>query len=132
MRQFKLGIFKFPGCYVICNTGVHEHGDFQNIAHVSFAGNINYLVSENSIPQDARDRIKRLAAENREEFINKLDKNIELFTNSNGVYHNPYILLDHMLDKLTWKEEIEFSKNHKNDDVKTKLLALKPIYIARS
>lgn len=133
MERFKLQLFKFPGCYVACNTEVIDGGDFKEIAHISFAGNIKYLVSQKSIPQTAIESIESLAETNREKFITKLDNNIKLFTERReNEYHDPYTLLTIMLDKLTLKEQLDFGEQHYGEKIENKIKALREIYIERS
>ncbi len=68
----------FLGCLgngtTVCNKAVLENGDYKTIAHISEHGVIKYYVEESSIPNDALQKIKRVANNSRENFMKTWNK----------------------------------------------------------
>jgi len=126
-KNFKLGIFKFPGCYVICNTAVTKNHDYKTVAHVSFAGNIKYFVAEDYIPIEDRKKIENLAKNNREKFIDDLEEQIK----SNDCYVK-WKIYDRMLDCLPISEYADYIKYSDGKSIDEKMEYLKEKYIARN
>ena len=71
MKKFEL----FMGCLgngiTVCNKAVTEHGDYKKIAHISEHGHIKFYVSENYIPEDAMQKIKKTAEICKFDFLEK-------------------------------------------------------------
>ena len=61
----------------LCNKAVEENRDYKTIGHISPAGNIKLFVGENYIPSDDMKRIEKVAAYNREKFIESIKNNIK-------------------------------------------------------
>lgn len=74
MKKFEL----FLGCLgngtTVCNKAVEVNGDYKTIAHISEGGNIKFYVSESSIPSDAMERIKEVAARDKAKFQVNFEK----------------------------------------------------------
>lgn len=74
MEKFEL----FLGCLgngtTVCNKAVEVNGDYKTIAHISEGGNIKFYVSESSIPSDAMERIKEVAARDKAKFQADFEK----------------------------------------------------------
>lgn len=68
----------FLGCLgngtTVCNKAILENGDYKTIAHISDHGVIKYYVRESSIPNDALEKIKRVANNSRENFMKTWNK----------------------------------------------------------
>ena len=68
----------FLGCLgngtTVCNKAVIEHGDYKKIAHISEHGVIKLYVSESYIPDDAMQKIKNVAANEKEKFMKMWNK----------------------------------------------------------
>lgn len=68
----------FLGCLgngiTVCNKAVLENGDYKTIAHISEHGVIKYYVRESSIPNDALQKIKRVANNSMENFMKLWNK----------------------------------------------------------
>ena len=113
----------FPGGTVFCNKAVYERGDYKELGIISPAGNIKFYVKPEYIPEDAMERVKRTAADDRNKFLDKLKFLIE---------HDPLRTYDKMLDVLKIAEYITFTSENKGLDLKDKIEKLMPIYIERS
>lgn len=74
MRKFEL----FLGCLgngtTVCNKAVYESGDYKTIAHISPAGNIKLYVKPDYIPAADMEKIKRVAAADRQKTQKDLEK----------------------------------------------------------
>ena len=74
MKNFEL----FMGCLgngiTVCNKAVTEHGDYKKIAHISEHGHIKFYVSENYIPEDAMQKIRKTSETYKSEFLEKWNK----------------------------------------------------------
>lgn len=68
----------FLGCLgngtTVCNKAVIENGDYKTIAHISEHGVIKFYVPENYIPDEAMQKIKSIAAKDKEKFLETWDK----------------------------------------------------------
>lgn len=73
-RNFEL----FLGCLgngtVVCNKAVMENGDYKTIAHISEHGVIKFYVPDSYIPDDAMQKIKNVAARDKEKFLENWNK----------------------------------------------------------
>lgn len=74
MKKFEL----FMGCLgngiTVCNKAVTEHGDYKKIAHISEHGHIKFYVSENYIPENAMQKIRKTSERNKAEFLEKWNR----------------------------------------------------------
>lgn len=74
MKNFEL----FMGCLgngtTVWNKAVMEYGDYKKIAHISDHGIIKLYVPENYIPAEAMQKIKNVAAKDREKFMEQWNK----------------------------------------------------------
>lgn len=73
-KKFEL----FLGCLgngtVVCNKAVMENGDYKTIAHISEHGVIKFYVPESYVPDEAMQKIKTVAARDKEKFLEKWNK----------------------------------------------------------
>lgn len=74
MKKFELFMCCMGNGTTVCNKAVIEQGDYKTIAHISEHGNIKLYVSENYIPPDAMQKIKSVAAESKERFLESWNK----------------------------------------------------------
>lgn len=74
MKKFELFLCSMGNGTTVCNKAVNEHGDYKTIAHISEHGHIELYVSENYIPSNAMQKIKKLAAESKERFLESWNK----------------------------------------------------------
>lgn len=121
--------FSFPGCYVVCNTS------YKDVAHISFAGNINYLIDKKSIPLHELDSMMSFAQKKREEFIDDLNQKIEHDLDENTPFWNKHGIYERMMDFLNITEYVDFIKHtDRNPEMsrRDKMLALAEIYIKKS
>lgn len=58
----------------VCNKAVTEHGDYKQIAHISEHGHIQFYVSENYIPRDAMQKIKKVVETDKQKFLKEWNK----------------------------------------------------------
>ena len=126
MKHTDLFIGNFPGCVVVSDKSVMEHGDYKTLAHISHAGNVQYFVQEGNLPGFVLDAIQRISKENRKEF----DENFERELRYGETHPFSYRLLDRMLDTLTPAEFMDFCKKEIHG-VRDRCLALREIYTAR-
>lgn len=68
-KKFEL----FMGCFgngtTVCNKAVMEHGDYKVIAHITDWGKIKWYVPEATVPEDVKEKIKLVAAKDRENYL---------------------------------------------------------------
>lgn len=74
MAKFELFMCCLGNGTTVCNKAVLEHGDYKTVAHISEHGVIKLYVPENYIPDDAMQKIKELAAKDKEKFLQKWNK----------------------------------------------------------
>ena len=74
MEKFELFMCSMGNGTTVCNKAVTEQGDYKTIAHISEHGNIKLYVSDNYIPTDAMQKIKSVAAESKERFLESWNK----------------------------------------------------------
>lgn len=98
MSNFELWIGYFPGCIVVCNKLEVEHGDYKQVARITYAGNIKYYVQKWEIPADALEKIENIAREERKKFDEWLDREIK---------YRPGYIYEKMLDSLSAGELLE-------------------------
>lgn len=138
MKNFDLGIYRFPGCDVVCNRKVREHGDYKQIAHISFAGNIKYLVPVDSISEKDRETIEKCAENNRIIFTEKFELDTRKPSEDCGVVEemnckkSAYRVYSMMLDTLSIKEYMDFMEENDGKDVYGMIDVLREIYFQRS
>ena len=126
MKHTDLFIGNFPGCVVVADKSVMEHGDYKKLAYISHAGNVQYFVQQNNLPDFVLDAIQRISKENRKKF----DENFERELSYGETHPSSYRLLDRMLDTLTPTEFLDFCKKE-ICGVQNRCLALREIYTAR-
>ena len=103
-KKFELFMCCLGNGTTVCNKAVKEHGDYKMIAHISPAGNIKFYVSEDYIPQEDMQKIRRSAEYDREQFhaqFEKMDK---------------YEQYGKILDALPIKKFIEFTSDKRPFD----------------
>lgn len=124
MANFEL----FMGCLgngvTVCNKAVEEHGDYQQIAHISPAGNIKWYIPVSSVPGPALLRIEHTADTMRENFKQALER--EIAANKARAY---YLMCD-CLEAPNEMHRFFESVHGLTDDEKIEKLL--PIYLARS
>ena len=89
-----LFVGQFPGCLVFADKTEHEYGDYKDLARVSHAGNIKYLVIPGSLPEWVRRIIEEQAEKKKLECM----KNAEL-----EIKCRPDYFYAKMLDSLPGK-----------------------------
>lgn len=127
-----LGFFGFPGCDVVCNRAVYEHGDYKTVAHISHAGNIKMFVGDDYLTDKDKERIHKHAERNRKEFISKLDSDIHYIENHPDNLYFIFRLYGKMYDCMSWNEARKFNNDKKGLSTIDKIKELKEIYISRS
>ena len=119
MAYFEL----FMGCLgnglTVCNKAVEEHGDYQQIAHISPAGNIKWYIPVSSVPVPALLRIEHTADAMYHNFKSDLER--DLAADRDRTYFR-------MLEELPARVFREFSETrHESDD--QEIEALKKLYL---
>ena len=123
---------KYPGCDVVCNKAVYEHGDYKTVAHISHSGVVKMFVGEGYLSEKDKARIEKWATRNREEFDSKLDSEIAYTeANPNDLYAS-YRLYDRMCSCLTYREQRAFDLKHEGESRIDKIKAMRPIYTERA
>ena len=124
-QKFDLFMCCLGNGITICNKAVMSGGDYKQIGHISNAGNIKYYVPENYIPDDALQRIRKTANQNRREFISKANackKDLQQL----------YFLYDRMLECLSPRELINHIKDTRGLSVNECVDNLWSLYLARN
>lgn len=127
MKTSDLFIGCFPGCTVVSDMSRCEDGDYKKLAYVSHAGNIKLFVEEESLPAFVREKIRQISKENRKEFDEAFERNLNAGETSPHLYR----LLDRMMDVLTPSEFIDFCRKD-HGSARNRCLALRDIYMERS
>lgn len=124
MRKFEL----FLGCLgngtTVCNKAVYENGDYKTIAHISPAGNIKLYVKPDYIPAADMEKIKRVAAADRQKTKSRLEKALNPALPAWQYSHNYGRLLEECADYSPWEKADQLFDELKNKtpDEKNKIL----------
>ena len=108
-KKFEL----FMGCLgngtTLCNKAVEEHGDYKKIGHISDRGHIKLYVSEDYIPEADMQRIKAVAEQDKQRYMDYWNGLTEAEKYSRLLDELPWkIIRPYMMDKLkTAKQTIE-------------------------
>ena len=73
-NKFELFLGHLGNGTTVCNKAVMEHGDYKKIAHISEHGVIKFYVPESYIPNDAMQKIKSVAANDKTKFMENWNK----------------------------------------------------------
>lgn len=103
-KKFELFMCCLGNGTTVCNKAVKEHGDYKMIAHISNGGNIKFYVSEDYIPEEDMQKIRRSAEYNREQFRTQFEK------------MDKYKQYERILDALPAKKFIEFTSGKRPFD----------------
>ena len=118
-KKDDLFIGEFPGCVVIADKTVEEGGDYKQLARVSHAGNVSYVVDESKVPEWVRDAVRRQAEWKKKEFDKWAENEIEC---------RPVSFYAHMLDSMTLEELVEWCDMDVNGSFEDKCRKILPIY----
>ena len=94
-KKFELGMYCLGNGTTVCNKAIKEYGDYKYIAHISVAGNIKLYVSEDYIPAEDMESIRRVAESEGKKFREDFEKRDE---------HSQYMAI---LDSLGMKKMFE-------------------------
>lgn len=128
----ELIFLKYPGCDVVCNKAVYEHGDYKTVAHISHSGVVKMFVSDNYLSEKDKARIDTWAKRNREEFDAKLDAEIAYIESKPYDLYASERLYERMLNCMTYREEKEFNLKHKGESRIDRIKAMRAIYTERA
>ena len=125
-KKFELwmGVYHslYPTGIMCCNKAAEVNRDYKKLCFISKAGNINYYVDKDHIPDDA---LKVIEAEAKCE-SEKFDKYVET-----ELLYRPFGFYCDMLDCLNVGEYIKFLRENKGKTIADKIVALMPTYKAR-
>lgn len=77
-KKFELFLCCLGNGTTVCNKAVEENGDYKTIAHISEHGVIKFYVPKNYIPAEAMQKIREIAAKEKEKFLQEWDKKASL------------------------------------------------------
>lgn len=76
-KRDDLFIGQFPGCLVFADKTVHEYGDYKDLARVTHAGNIKYMVEAWEIPDWVKKIVEEQAEQKKLEWQGYVKREIE-------------------------------------------------------
>lgn len=107
----------FMGCLgngvTCCNRVVIEHGDYQNICHISPEGKVTWYYDPEQVPIEARNKIWQEAKRSYTEFEQYLGGMTELAQYAYLLDHAPHAAFMHVVDMKngTLNDKISYLKN---------------------
>ncbi len=123
MKNFELFMGELGNGVSVCNKAVMEHGDYQQIAHISPAGNIKWYIPVSSVPGPVLLRIEHTAEAMYHKFKTALER--DLSADKTRTYFR-------MLNALSVSELVDFITAVNGEPEENKLEKLITLYLARA
>ena len=103
-KREDLFVGQFPGCLVFADKTVHERGDYKDLARVTHAGNIKYMVQMWEIPKWVKELVEEQSEKKKQEWMEYAEKEIS---------YRPGHFYEKMLDELPLTEFLGWVNNKK-------------------
>ena len=122
-KHENLFIGRFPGCIVFADKAKYVNGDYKSIAHVSYSGEICWLIDDlKNVEPAVISAVERTAEEERGKWTARFNQELQ---------HDPWRLYWRILDRLNVSDYVEWTRR---DEVKRmtaeeRCRALMPVYI---
>lgn len=120
MKKFELDMCWLGGGITVCNKAVKENGEYQQIAHISYTGNIRFYVPVTSIPGPDLLRIEHRANAMYEKAKQTMERDIAV---------NRAVAYYRMSNALPYSVFMQFCHDTDGESDEAKIEKLKRLYL---